>query len=111
MVSNILAMEESQDGEEREDLAASFRQSRKEFRFMVVTWVVFAAWTLTYNGLFAKGSDEQPVEIVLGMPKWVVFGVAIPWAIALALTVWFALFYMKDTDLGEPADENGGGEA
>lgn len=110
-------MEESQEGpiEEPpvEDLAASFRQSRKEFWFMVMTWVAFAAWTLGFNFLFAKGEEGEAVEVVFGMPKWVVFGIAIPWMIALGLTIWFAMFYMKDTDLGRTDEEyaNEKGEA
>lgn len=73
---------------------------------MIVTWIVFASWTLGYNGLFAKGVEGEAVEIVFGMPKWIAFGIAIPWLIGLGLTVWFALFYMKDTDLGEEVGEN-----
>lgn len=75
---------------------------------MLVTWVVFAAWTLTYNHFNASGVEGKPVEIVLGMPKWIVFGILVPWVIALTLTVWFALCFMKDTDLGGEEPEPGG---
>ena len=71
---------------------------------MIVTWVVFAAWTLTYNGLFGKGEEGTAVEIVFGMPKWVIFGIAIPWVLAISVTIWFALCFMKDTPLGEEQD-------
>lgn len=98
----VLAMEESQ---ENIDLGASFRQSRSEFWVMIATWIGFAAWTLTYNGLFGKGEEGTAVEIVLGMPKWVVFGIAVPWVLAVSVTVWFALCFMKDTPLG---DDQGG---
>jgi len=103
-------MAESQ--EVHETLAASFRQARKEFWFMIATWATFAAWTLTYNGL--RASAEGPVEIVWGMPSWVVFGVALPWAVATGLTIWFSLAFMKDTPLEEiteaadTRDEEGG---
>jgi len=91
--------------DEPEDLAASFRQSRKEFRFMLTTWVCFALWTGGYNALFAGGRPGEPVVLVLGMPSWVVYGIALPWAVALAVTIWFAMVYMKDTDLGEDGEE------
>lgn len=71
---------------------------------MIGTWVLFAAWTLTYNHQFAGDVDGQPVAIVMGMPKWVVFGIVIPWVIALSVTVWFALSFMKDTPLEEQGD-------
>jgi uncharacterized membrane protein YhdT len=108
-------MEDSQEkapaGPPGEDLAGSFRQSRKEFRFMILTWVAFAAWTLTYNHFNAKGIEGEAVEIVLGMPKWIIFGILVPWVIALTLTVWFALCFMKDTDLGDDDPTNGKGAA
>lgn len=89
--------------DKEEALAASFRQSRKELRFMVVTWCCFAAWTAVYNGLYAKGTPGEPVALVFGFPSWVFFGIALPWTAALAVTIWFALRYMQDTDLGEDA--------
>lgn len=90
---------------EPEDLASSFRQSRKEFRFMLGAWVFFALWTGGYNALFAGGRDGEAIELVGGMPSWVFYGVALPWVLALATTIWFAMAYMKDTDLGEDGEE------
>lgn len=92
----------------QDELGASFRQARKEFWFMIGTWVVFAAWTTGFNWLFASGRDGESVHIVFGIPSWVVFGVVVPWILALSLTIWFAMRFMKDTDLGEEA---GTGEA
>lgn len=70
---------------------------------MVGTWIAFGAWTGIYNGLFAAKSGEE-MDLLFGMPRWVFIGVAAPWGIALAVTIWFALCFMKDTPLG--ADEN-----
>jgi len=95
---------------EEEELGASFRQSRRELWFMVTTWSVFAVWTVGYNATHAFGAGEG-ASIVWGLPRWVAFGVAIPWAIALALTIAFALFFMKDTDLGEVEEESKAKEA
>tara|TARA_R110002096_G_scaffold310126_10_gene504723 strand:- start:7402 stop:7746 length:345 start_codon:yes stop_codon:yes gene_type:complete len=89
-----------EDQDESLNLRSSFEQARKEFWFMIVTWVFFAGWTTTYNGLFAKGEPGVPVEIVLGVPRWVVFGVGLPWVVAVSVTVWFAFCFMKDTPLG-----------
>ncbi len=72
---------------------------------MVGAWGFFAVWTLV--SVSRKGTAEPgaPLELIWGMPEWVVFGILIPWALGLALTVWFALRFMKDTDL-EATQEN-----
>ena len=97
-------MKESPDSAE---LGASFRQARREFWVMIVTWIVFAGWTLGYNSLSSQGG-EGPVEVLFDLPRWVIFGVVIPWILAVSVTVWFALCFMKDTPLGE--EEEGGSE-
>lgn len=90
---------------EKEDLGASFRQSRKELWFMLGTWVVFATWTLTYNGMNAFDPETSGEKILWGMPRWVALGIAVPWITGLCLTCWFALRFMKDTDLGGTEEE------
>lgn len=86
-------------------LGESFRQSRKEFWFMVVTWGVFAGWTVLYVGAAGRSEPGEPLDLVWGMPRWVVFGVMIPWALGLSITVWFATRFMKDTDLDPDTGE------
>ncbi|MEX2578296.1 MAG: DUF997 family protein [Verrucomicrobiales bacterium] len=101
------------ESDKEQALGESFRQSKKEMWFMVACWIVFASWTIGYNALNAfdaAGSGDDPVW---GMPRWVVFGIAAPWALALVLTTWFALRFMKDTPLGEEdatSDEGEGSE-
>jgi len=113
--SKLSGMQGPESSEKEEELAASFRQSRKEFRFMIATWTCFALWTAGYNGLYAKGDPGEPIRLVLGFPSWVFWGIALPWAVALSVTIWFALRYMQDTDLGVDAGgddsaSGGGGE-
>ncbi len=67
---------------------------------MLGTWVVFAAWTLTYNGLHAFDAEGSGQNLLWGMPRWVALGIVVPWGTGFCLTCWFALRFMKDTDLG-----------
>lgn len=97
------------DPKEPESLSESFHQSRREFRFMIVAWSCFAAWTLTYVSRKGDGQPGESLHLVWGMPEWVVFGILIPWGLGLALTVWFALRFMKDTDL-EVTEKDSSGE-
>ena len=89
-------MEESNTDETLEE---SFRQSRREFWFLIGTWIVFALWTMLVNTRLAGNEGKESVETLLGMPKWVVLGVALPWVSALGVTIWFAFRFMKDTPL------------
>ncbi len=72
---------------------------------MLGAWAFFAVWTGGYNALYAVGREDEPVALVCGMPSWAFYGIALPWALALATTIWFAMFFMKDTDLGEDGEE------
>ena len=49
--------------------------------------------------------DPENIPTTLGMPSWVVWGIAVPWIVADIFTVWFCFFYMKDDDLGLSPEE------
>ena len=87
------------DTKEKEDLGESFRQSRKELWFMLVSWAVFLIWTLSYNSTHAFDMEKSGIDPIIGMPQWVFFGILVPWVAALVLTICFAMFFMKDTEL------------
>ncbi len=87
------------DSVHKEDLGESFRQSRKELWFMLATWVVFLVWTLSYNAMYAFDAEASGSDPILGMPRWVFFGILVPWMVGLGLTFWFASCFMKDTQL------------
>lgn len=74
---------------------------------MLIAWVVFATWTITYVGRNGSLEPGESPRLVLGMPDWVVYGVGIPWILGIAVTVWFATFFMKDTNL-DPEHEGSG---
>ena len=90
--------------QEPEELGESFRQSKREFWVMVGIWAFFAIWTVSYNGFFADGESEGEPDILFGMPSWVIMGVAVPWVLAVSATIWFAMCFMKDTDLRDEED-------
>lgn len=97
------------DSQEKTNLAASFRQTRRELWFMIAAWIVFAAWTVGYNAAHAFGGETSGQDPILGMPRWVTLGIFLPWLAALALTVWFAMRFMKDTPLHDCADDDARG--
>jgi len=92
-----------------ETLGDSFRQSRRELFFILGTWVVFATWISVSGALTAFELPSGEVKTLLGMPRWVFISVALPWVAANGVIFYFALSFMKDTDLGghgEPASSS-----
>ena len=87
-----------------DELGASFRQSRREMFVMLSAWIVFVTWTGTTCALLSRFDPEQPAEILFGMPKWALLGIAAPWIASNIFIFWFALCFMKDTKLGPDSD-------
>ena len=81
-----------------------YLNAKRETCWMLVIWVVFAAWVLGVSAWL--GYDDQPnapIQTVLGFPKWAFWGVAIPWLGANLVIIAFAVKIMKD----DPLDEGG----
>jgi hypothetical protein len=82
--------------------AAVLRSSRREAVFVMSLWTLACAYTVGYAALFAYRVDPNPT-LIIGMPAWVFWGVLTPWAVCTLLTCWYALFVIRDEDLGEDA--------
>ncbi|MEX0701925.1 MAG: hypothetical protein WD069_07500 [Planctomycetales bacterium] len=80
-----------------------YLHSRREARVIFGLWAACLAWTVTYCYLhgFAGHVEASDLETVWGVPSWVFWGIAVPWLLADAFTIWFCFCYMQDDDLGE----------
>lgn len=87
-------------------LERSFRRSRREAGWILLTWLVFAVWVIGYCRAFGFENPGEDVETMLGMPAWVFWGVALPWMAATVFTVIFSTFVMEDHPL-EPVEGEG----
>ncbi len=76
-----------------------FLNCRRETIVILVAWAVFFLWVTGYCGFAGYNEPGKPVELVLGMPSWVFWGVFVPWFGASAFTVWFALGFIADDPL------------
>lgn len=91
------------------DLDPVFVHGRREAGVILAIWAVSMIWTVSYCYLFGyRAPDPETLELVLGMPSWVFWGVAVPWIAALGATFWFAQGYMVLDDLGENDDAPSG---
>lgn len=110
----------SPDGDQLDPLLVHAR------RESIVICTAFAAALLwSVPCCYLLGYDRPPEELadtVFGMPKWVFWGILIPWGLSDVFACWFCFWYMADDDLeeadpdveefpDEPHHEPGGGHA
>ena len=109
-------MDVNQREQRNRKLGESFRQASRESVVIVLGWLVFLIWTATVCASGGGETDGERIATLMGLPRWVVFGVALPWLAACGFTFLFTMFYMKDTDLdpdggvesGGPRERDGG---
>ncbi len=84
-----------------------FKNSRREARFILVTFACFALFTLSVSWLVDDLTDSMNGEVmtILGLPVWVAVGIVLPWIVANFVTGWFCFSYMCDDDL-EPEQDS-----
>lgn len=79
-----------------------YLHSRREAAIIFGLWVVALLWSVPYCYFNGFGQyDAATFETVLGIPKWLFWGIFVPWLVADAFTIWFCFCYMKEDDLGE----------
>lgn len=76
------------------------QHSLREALFVALVWIGACLYTVGYAMLFAYRPSRTPA-LLFGMPSWVFWGVIAPWMVCTAITFWFALYRMRDEDLGE----------
>ena len=84
------------------ELDPVFLHSKREARFILVTFLLFAFYTVGVSyGLGTADPDEEQTRaiLILGVPHWVFWGIVTPWFAANLVTGWFCFFYMKDDPL------------
>jgi hypothetical protein len=82
------------------------RNARREGLLIMAMWAVALLWTIGAGYVGGYGRDPDDISLVLGMPDWVFWAVALPWGVCLVFSTWFCFWYMADDDLGKDADED-----
>lgn len=70
------------------------------FCFLTMAWVLGVCWMLGYN--------RKPGEITFwyGVPDWVLWGIAVPWLTCTVISSGYAVFAMRDNELGDELPES-----
>jgi hypothetical protein len=78
--------------------------SLHEAKWIFVVWAVSFLWVVGYCGRYGYFREDETITMVLGMPAWVFWGVALPWVIATGISSWFALRLIADEPLTRASD-------
>ena len=83
-----------------------FVNSWRETVVIISLFLFFMFWTVCVSFFLGLEKnylpeDGSPIQLILGMPNWVFWGVFIPWMVVNLIGVWFCFGFMKDDDLGE----------
>ena len=84
-----------------------YLNSLRETFVILIAWVGFCLWVVGYCAWRGYDVEVEQMQLVLGMPAWVFWGIAMPWAAANIFSIWFCLQYMAD----DPLEDNEGGKA
>jgi hypothetical protein len=83
------------------------RSARREATMTMIIWLGAMSYTVGYCWRHAYGRAED-VNLILGVPDWVLWGIVAPWAVCVGICWWFAYGFMSDESLGkeqEPPDD------
>jgi hypothetical protein len=84
------------------------RHARREGLVILAVWALCLGWSTVISYVFGYGRNAESMNLVLGMPAWVFWGIALPWSVCLVFSVWFCFVYMADDDLGQDPGEGPG---
>jgi len=83
--------------------------ARREALVVLGVWLAACVYTIGYCYAFGYGRDPETLSFVLGFPDWVFWGIVTPWSLSTAVSIWFAMMFMSDEDLGaEPEEDEAG---
>lgn len=76
------------------------QSARREAWVAVVVWAMATAWSVGYCALHGYGRTVDSLTYVLWFPDWIFWGIVAPWLTCVVVSLWYALAFMRDEDLG-----------
>ncbi len=77
-----------------------FVSARREALVAALVWAAATAWSVGYCARYGYGRSVESLSFVLWFPDWVFWGIVAPWLVCIVISLWFALSFMSDEDLG-----------
>jgi len=85
-----------------------FRHSLRECWLILCVLGVCLVWAVAYSWQRGYQIPAEPLEMTLGMPRWVFWGIVVPWGVATVFSVVFGLWGVADQPLGEDEPQQNG---
>lgn len=79
------------------------RSARREAVISLIAFAVAVTYTIGYCWRFGYQSPDAELQLVLGVPSWVMWGIFAPWAACTLFGIVFSFAVMTDHELEEPA--------
>ncbi|MEM8548513.1 MAG: DUF997 family protein [Pseudomonadota bacterium] len=77
-----------------------WQNSRRESIWILVISAAFMAWTVGFSYQYGYGVDAA-IDLTFGIPTWVFWGIAVPWVVAIAVSIYFAICVIRDDPLDD----------
>ena len=74
-----------------------FLRTRKEAIVAGLIWCVFFVWVVGLSYRMGYGTVD-PADTVIGFPRWIFWGVFVPFLTATAVNCVYAFAYLADDD-------------
>lgn len=79
--------------------------SRREAVVAFVLWAVAMLWTVGYCYRYGYQRSPEDVQLIGGIPSWVLWGIFVPWVLWTIISTLFARFVMRDEVMDEERDD------
>ena len=90
------------DSDNETGYAPSFLQARRELFVILAGFTIFLIWVLLACWVLGYETENGEIDVTLGLPSWVLLGVALPWLGASVFTFWFCLRRLRgENDSGD----------
>jgi hypothetical protein len=77
-----------------------FVSARREAVVAALIWGAATAWSVGYTALYGYHRSAESLTFVLWFPDWIFWGIVVPWLACIVASLWYALLFMRDEDLG-----------
>lgn len=82
------------------------RTARREAWVGLSVWLAAMSYSLACCYFFGYRRDPATLQLIYGVPEWVLWGVVAPWTVCTIVAALFAFVFVADVDLGEELDES-----
>lgn len=79
----------------RVDKKSNYALCLKEFKFAFTTTMLYILISCAICYVLGYNKPAEEINIIWGLPAWVLFGIVIPWVAMVKLTVYYGFFVMK----------------